>query len=73
MGRTPDINIPLGPQDPSLNRISKHHPVTIEKVENGFIVRIGCKTFVETLWSEVCKALALYWDDPKAAQRHYCP
>jgi len=46
--------------------------VKIEKVSNGFIVKVGCKTFVETTWDKVSKALDLYWKDPAKAEKRYC-
>lgn len=46
--------------------------VTIEKVENGFIVRVGCKTFVENDWSVISGGLELYFNDPELARRRYC-
>lgn len=47
------------------------HEVKIEKVTNGFIVKIGCKTFVATSWPELSKKLGEYWADPKAAEKKY--
>lgn len=51
---------------------SETHKVRIEKVDNGFIVKVGCKTFVETSWDKVNKALDLYWKDPAKAEKRYC-
>ncbi len=49
----------------------KWHEVKIEKVTNGFIVKIGCKTFVATSWHDLSKKLGEYWADPKAAEKKY--
>uniref|UniRef100_A0A6H1ZPM9 Uncharacterized protein n=1 Tax=viral metagenome TaxID=1070528 RepID=A0A6H1ZPM9_9ZZZZ len=49
-----------------------HQLVTIEKVTNGFIIRVGCKTFVGTNWTGVATGLAIYWDEPAKAERMYC-
>lgn len=46
--------------------------VVIQRVANGFIVRIGCKTFVGNKWSEVASGLNFYWENPEAAQKEYC-
>ena len=46
--------------------------VTVERVRNGFIVRVGCQTFVFTTWEEVQGALGEYWADPKKAAEKYC-
>lgn len=41
--------------------------VSIRKVENGFIVVVGCKTFVSKEWSEVWTELGLYFAAPDKA------
>ena len=46
--------------------------VRISKVSNGFIIMIGCKTFVMRTWKEVNEGLTLYWKDPNAARMKYC-
>lgn len=45
---------------------------TIKKVRNGFIVYVGCETFVATKWTDVAKALEDYYKDPVAAEKKYC-
>ena len=45
--------------------------VRVTKVANGFMVRVGCKTFVAYTWSEVSDGLTMYWADPKAAEKRY--
>lgn len=49
------------------------HPTVVEikKVINGFIVHVGCKTFVSNSWKEVSKGLEEYWKDPAAAEKKY--
>lgn len=47
------------------------HEVVINKVQNGWIVKVGCVTFVETSWKKVCSALEEYWDDPVKAEKKY--
>ena len=49
----------------------KWRPVVITKVENGFIVNIGCKTFVASSWAQVSDGLIDYWDDPATAEKKY--
>ncbi len=51
--------------------ISGHHEAMISKVENGFIVRVGCKTFVALDWKIVSNALSEYWEDPQAAREKF--
>ena len=48
-----------------------YQEVTIRKVTNGFIIHVGCKTFVSTRWGEVALGLGEYWTDPVAAERKY--
>ena len=57
---------------PTVGGISTYHEVIIRKVENGFIVNIGCKTFVSESWLEIFAGLEEYWNDPIAAERKYC-
>jgi hypothetical protein len=45
--------------------------VKITKAHNGWIVKIGCATFVETSWKKICAALKEYWDDPVKAEKKY--
>ena len=52
--------------------IRKPGKVEIEKVANGFVVTVGCKTLVFTNQLELNKAMALYWRDPVAAEKRYC-
>lgn len=46
--------------------------VIINKVSNGFVVRVGCKALVAKTWQEVSEGLALYWKHPDAARLKYC-
>lgn len=48
------------------------HGVSINKVENGFLIAVGCKTFVAKTFEELSEGLALYYKNPKAAQERYC-
>ena len=47
------------------------HKVYIRKVENGFIIEVGCKTFVADTWAKVSKGLELYFRDPGTAYKEY--
>lgn len=44
----------------------------IDQVENGFIVRVGCKTFVAEDFKRVAEGLELYFKNPTEAQKKYC-
>lgn len=46
--------------------------VCIQQIDNGFIIKIGCATFVETCRQRMFSALCEYWSDPdKAAKKYY--
>ncbi len=45
---------------------------TIEKVANGFIIVVGCKTLVAKTWDEAARGLGEYWDNPAEAEKKYC-
>lgn len=47
--------------------------VTINKVSNGFVIRIGCRILVAKTWQEVSQGLSLYWKNPEAARNRYFP
>jgi len=46
--------------------------VKIEKADNGFIVRVGCKVFVFSTWLQTSDAIASYWENPVKAEKKYC-
>lgn len=74
MERDPQVKRPEQLSEP--NRACptgvRWHDVCITRVANGFILHVGCRTFVGTTWEEVSAGLALYWRDPEEAQRKYC-
>lgn len=52
-------------------RSTECRDVNIKKAVNGFIVKVGCATFVSKEWSEVSEALQKYWNDPIATEKEY--
>ena len=46
--------------------------VNINKVENGYIVHVGCKEFVADTWEQVSSGLELYFRAPEEARNKYC-
>lgn len=46
--------------------------VKICKVANGFILHIGCQTFVAKDWYEAYTGLGEYFSDPIKAEKKYC-
>ena len=48
------------------------HPITIKRVTNGFIVEVGCRTFVKENWRDVVEGITKYWKDPLETEKEYC-
>jgi len=48
-----------------------YQEVKIEKVSNGFIIKVGCLTLVSTSWKEISKGLEEYWEDPEKAEEKF--
>jgi hypothetical protein len=67
--RPPDYPYPEPVQQAATSR---NQEVTIQHVENGFVITIGCKTFVAERWSTVANGLDDYWVDPVGAERKFC-
>ncbi len=49
--------------------VGGHHSVQIQRAENGFIVTVGCKTFISKDWLEVSSKLQDYWKNPRKAEK----
>ena len=46
--------------------------VNIKHVHNGFIVQVGCQTFVFEAFDKMAKYMAIYYNDPQGAYtKHY--
>jgi hypothetical protein len=41
------------------------YPITIKQQHNGFIVEVGCQTFVFETYDKMSKYLKMYFEDPK--------
>lgn len=52
--------------------VGGHEPVSIRKATNGFIVDVGCRTFVATTFEDVVDGLRLFYTDRKEAVKKYC-
>lgn len=48
------------------------HEIVINRVSNGFVVRVGCKTLVFKTLDELIDAMRLYYKDQNAARMKYC-
>ena len=58
---------PVNPESDS----AKNYEVRIKQVENGFIVDVGCKTFVLHDWDQLAEGLKLVFTDFEAAKKKY--
>jgi hypothetical protein len=48
------------------------YDVTIKHVHNGFIVSVGCQTFVFESFDKLSNYMAIYYNDPRGAyEKHY--
>ena len=48
------------------------YDVTIKHVHNGFIVNVGCQTFVFESFDKMTTYMAMYYDDPRGTyEKHY--
>jgi len=59
-------------EDNKKQRSKTMHSVIIKKVNQGFIITIGCQTFVATDEKKMFNALSEYFADPKEAEKKYC-
>ena len=50
---------------------AKIYPVILKKVSNGFIIEVGCKTFVAVDLTDAFRGIAEYFDNPDAARKKY--
>jgi hypothetical protein len=47
------------------------YSISIEGVDNGYLVGVGCKRFVFTSRTELVKELSEYLDDPRGKMNEY--
>ena len=48
------------------------YEVNIKHVHNGFIVNVGCQTFVFETFDKMAKYMAIYYNDPQGTyEKHY--
>lgn len=66
---TEPVPMPL-PVDMNANLVQ--YDVNIKHVHNGFIVSVGCQTFVFESFDKLSKYMAIYYDDPRGTyEKHY--
>jgi hypothetical protein len=55
-----------------MNEKLAQYDVTIKHVHNGFIVSVGCQTFVFESFDKMTTYMAMYYDDPRGTyEKHY--
>jgi hypothetical protein len=60
------------PMPVDLNDKLAQYDVTIKHVHNGFIVNVGCQTFVFESFDKLAKYMAIYYNDPRGTyEKHY--
>jgi hypothetical protein len=57
-----------GPIPIDMNDKLAQYDVTIKHVHNGFIVSVGCQTFVFESFDKLAKYMAIYYDDPSEVE-----
>jgi hypothetical protein len=56
------------PRPIDMNDKLAQYDVTIKHVHNGFIVSVGCQTFVFESFDKLAKYMAIYYDDPSEVE-----
>jgi hypothetical protein len=60
------------PRPIDMNDKLAQYDVTIKHVHNGFIVNVGCQTFVFESFNKMTTYMAMYYDDPRGTyEKHY--
>ena len=60
------------PMPVDMNDKLAQYDVTIKHVHNGFVVGVGCQTFVFESFDKLSKYMAIYYDDPRGTyEKHY--
>lgn len=60
------------PMPVDMNANLAQYDVNIKHVHNGFIVQVGCQTFVFETFDKMAKYMAIYYNDPQGAyEKHY--
>ena len=60
------------PMPVDMNGKLAHYHVNIRHVHNGFIVEVGCQTFVFETFDKMVKYMKMYYEDPQGTyEKHY--
>jgi hypothetical protein len=63
------INMPIVDSRPASNK-ANYQP-EINQVNNGFIVRLGCQSFVFETFDKMYKYLKMYFEDPNGTETKF--
>jgi hypothetical protein len=67
----PEMCRAIDPEEESIGyRISPYN-LTIEQVNNGFIVKVGCQTFVFEKFETACKYMTMYYNDVEGTRKKH--
>jgi hypothetical protein len=69
----PEIRRPVAiePEDESPYKHISPYNLTIEHVSNGFIIRVGCQTFVFEKFETACKYMTMYYNDVEGTRKKH--
>ena len=60
------------PMPVDMNANLAQYDVNIKHVHNGFIVQVGCQTFVFESFDKLSNYMAIYYNDPRGTyEKHY--
>ena len=65
-----DVRCEVEPQQAISINISPY-PVTIRQQHNGFIVEVGCQTFVFETYDKMSKYVNMYFEDPSGMTKKH--
>ena len=58
--------------EPAIHLNSAPHEVSLRQVNNGFVVSVGCQTFVFEKFETASKYMAMYFENPdEITAKHY--
>lgn len=68
----PEVPTDVPNPQPTQPQLNPFQQVIIDHVENGFVIRVGCKNFVSRSLIEIFDGLNLYYKNPGEARKKYC-
>ena len=65
------INTPAGENPAIAVADDCDRKVQIQRVNNGFVVQVGCQTIAFETSEHLCAAIKLFYEDPAKARKKY--